>query len=73
MPTENPRIQVMLDHETNGLLADLAATRHCSLSAVAADLIREALELEEDRVLSAHGASRLATTREWISHDEAWS
>jgi hypothetical protein len=72
MPTKNPCIQVMLDHETNGLLANLAAARHRSLSAVAADLIREALELEEDRLLSAHGEARLAATREWVSHDAAW-
>jgi predicted transcriptional regulator len=73
MPTENPRLQVMLDHETQGLLARLAAAQHRSMSAIAADLIRDALDIQEDHLLSRHGDARLAATQNWVSHDAAWS
>ena len=75
MPTDNPRIQVMLDSETSGLLATLATRRHRSISATAADLIRESLELQEDKALSRHGDARVGAALEadtWSSHDEAW-
>ena len=39
-----PRIQVTLDEQSSGLLSVLAAERHVSKSAMAALLIREALE-----------------------------
>lgn len=72
MPTERPRIQVMLDSETNGLLASLAEQQNRSMSATAAELIREALELHEDMLLSKHADERLASTQEWVSHEDAW-
>ena len=72
MTTENPRIHVMLDPETKGLLASLAARNDRSLSMTAADLIREALELHEDAILSAKGDERLSTHSKKIAHQEAW-
>ncbi len=72
MATENPRIQVMLDAETNGLLANFAARQDRSISATAAELIREALELHEDILLSKHADERFASTKKWIGHDAAW-
>jgi hypothetical protein len=72
MPTDNPRIQVMLDTETNGLLASFAALQKRSVSSTAAELIREALELHEDMLLSKHGDERAASTKKWISHKDAW-
>jgi hypothetical protein len=73
MATANPRIQVMLDAETNSLLARFAAQQDRSLSATAADLIREALELHEDSLLSNHGDERFTATKTWVSHDDAWT
>lgn len=72
MATDNPRIQVMLDDETNGKLAALAAQQDRSISATAAELIREALELHEDVLLSKHADERMTTAANWTSHDEAW-
>ncbi len=72
MPTDNPRIQVMLDLETNGLLANLAALQNRSVSSTAADLIREALENHEDMVLSKHADERFFAAKKWVDHDEAW-
>lgn len=72
MPTENPRIQVMLDIETSGLLANLALAQQRSVSSVAAELIREALENHEDQILSDHADKRFSSAQGWTSHDEAW-
>jgi hypothetical protein len=72
MATENPRIQVMIDAETNSLLINFAAQQNRSISATAAELIREALELHEDILLSKHADDRFARTTEWVSHDDAW-
>jgi hypothetical protein len=35
-------------------------------------LIREALELHEDILLSAHADKRFSSSTAWIDHDEAW-
>lgn len=72
MATDNPRIQVMLDEETNALLSTLAGRLHRSISSTAADLIREALELHEDILLSKHGDARFASSKIWIGHEDAW-
>ncbi len=72
MATENPRIQVMLDQETSGLLAHLAEQQHRSISATAAELIREALELHEDILLSKHADERFASAKRWVNHEDAW-
>jgi len=72
MATDNPRIQVMLDEETNGLLGKLAARQRRSVSSTAAELIREALELHEDILLSRRGDNRFASAQEWVSHKDAW-
>ncbi len=72
MATDNPRIQVMLDAETSGLLATFAAQHKRSLSSTAAELIREALELHEDILLSRHADERFTHTKRWVSHEDAW-
>ncbi len=75
MPTERPRIQVTLDDDTSGILATLADKQNRSVSAVAADLIREALELNEDAYLSQVGDKRYEEAQKssrWVDHDDAW-
>lgn len=73
MTTERPRIQVTLDDQTSAMLANFAERSDRSLSASAAELIREALELHEDSLLSRHADERLKRTRKWIDHGKAWS
>jgi hypothetical protein len=72
MATSNPRIQVMLDTETSHLLATFAGQQERSISATAADLIREALELHEDIRLFKHADERFSNVKQWVSHDDAW-
>lgn len=74
MPTERPRIQVTLDDDTSGLLSTLADKYNKSVSSTAADLIRKALELNEDLYLSEISNKRIAEDNgERSSHEEAWS
>lgn len=72
MPTERPRVQVTLDNDTNALLSILADQNEQSISATAADLIREALELHEDIALSKLSDERISETTKWHNHDDAW-
>ncbi len=72
MPTHHPRVQVTLDEQSNGALAALATREQMSKSALAAQLIQEALELREDAALSRHADARLRETPRWHSHHEAW-
>ncbi len=73
MPTHRPRIQVTLDDQSNGLLATMADDYHVSKSALAAELIREALELREDRALSDISNKRIADDKgARVSHADAW-
>jgi predicted DNA-binding protein len=74
MPTDKPRVQVTLDEESNGLLALLAMKHNKSVSATAADLIREALEMHEDLYLSTITNQRILDNADTktISHDDAW-
>ena len=72
MPTDQPRIQVTLDTAINAQLSALAAEQSCSRSSLAADLIREALELREDYALSKLADARLKKTKKWLSHHDVW-
>ncbi|MFZ5912790.1 MAG: hypothetical protein ACOY17_01070 [Pseudomonadota bacterium] len=72
MAADNPRIQVMLDEETNALLSDLAGRQQRSISSTAASLIREALELHEDILLSKHADARYSAAQKWVKHEDAW-
>jgi len=61
MPTKNPRINVVCEPPLYYEIAHLAEDSGASLSAVASDLIREALELREDRSLATLADQRAAT------------
>ena len=74
MPTKNPRINVALEKPIYSLIEKLAKQRGLSLSMVTRDLIRDALEIHEDAVLSAVAEERelTLTDRETLTHDEIW-
>jgi uncharacterized protein (DUF1778 family) len=74
MPTKNPRINVALEKPIYSLIEKLAEQRGLSLSMVTRDLIREALEIHEDAVLSAVAEDRETTLaeRKTLTHDEVW-
>jgi hypothetical protein len=74
MPTKNPRINVVLERPLYNNVERLAERDGVSLSLKVRDLIKEALEIEEDI-----GLSQLTETREKtfsrkksLKHDEVW-
>jgi hypothetical protein len=74
MPAKNPRINVVLERPLYNNVERLAARDGISLSLKVRDLVKEALEIEEDIALS-----QLAETREKsfsrkkaLKHAEVW-
>lgn len=72
MTTKHPRLNVTLNPEQMGLVAELATRDEKSLSAIAKELIEEALELREDIYFSRIAAERDTPDAVWVSHEDAW-
>ena len=75
MPSKNPRINVVLDDNLYKNIQFLAETEGVSLSAKVKDLIKEALEIQEDLYLAAFAEERKKTWDKSTArtHDEIWS
>jgi len=74
MPAQNPRINVVLDVFLYKNVRLLAEKDNVSLSSKVRDLIREALEIQEDIALSAFAEKR---EKSWndsraLSHNDVW-
>lgn len=63
MPTKNPRINIVCEHPLYYEISRIAEEEGASLSSVAHELIREALELREDRELAELADERAKTFR----------
>ena len=61
MPVKNPRINVVLEKPLYNTIKRLAAREGVSLSLKVRDLVREALEAEEDIALAAFAGKREKT------------
>ncbi len=48
MPTKNPRVNIVVEPPLYSVMHDIAASEGVSMSTIARDLIREAIELRED-------------------------
>ena len=75
MPTQNPRINIVLDNFLYQNVRLLAKKDNVSLSAKVRDLLKEALEIQEDIDLSGFAEER---EKSWndskaLSHDDVWS
>ena len=75
MPAKNPRISVILDKPLFNQIAHIAKRDGVSLSLKARDLLKEALEIQEDIILSKLGEDRERTYSNLnaLDHDEAWA
>ena len=75
MPSKNPRINVVLDVHLYKNIQFLAEAEGVSLSAKVKDLIKEALEVQEDLYLAAFAEEREKTWDKSTArtHDEIWS
>ena len=74
MPAKNPRINVVLEKPLYNALHDLAEEQGLSLSMLMRDLVKEALELREDRALAEFAAEREEDfdRSKALTHEEVW-
>ena len=74
MPTNNPRVNIVIEPPLYGLMHELAQSEGVSMSVLVRDLIREALELREDVALAALAEERENTfdRKKSLSHKQVW-
>jgi metal-responsive CopG/Arc/MetJ family transcriptional regulator len=74
MPTKNPRINVVLEKPLYDNIERLAKKDGVSLSLKVRDLVKEALEIQEDIALSNFAKKREHTFRKTkaLKHNEVW-
>jgi hypothetical protein len=74
MPTKNPRVNVVLEKPLYEAVCRLAEKEEISLSLKIRDLVREALEAEEDTALAEFAEEREKTFRRsrGLTHKQVW-
>jgi hypothetical protein len=74
MPTKNPRINVVLERPLYQNVERMAKKDGVSLSLKVRDLVKEALEIEEDIALGNIAEKREKTFigKKALSHNEVW-
>jgi predicted DNA-binding protein len=74
MPTKNPRVNIVIEPPLYGTMRDLAISGGISMSTLARDLIREAIELREDVALAALADKRMKTFKRKValSYKDVW-
>ncbi len=74
MPAKNPRINVVLEKPLYDSVKRLAKKDGVSLSLKARDLVKEALEIQEDVALSHFAEKRDCTFKKVkaLKHSEVW-
>ena len=74
MPTTKPRINVILEDPLYKTVEQLAERDGVSLSLKVRDLVKDALEIQEDLTLSSFAEAREKTFRKSksLTHDEVW-
>ena len=74
MPTRNPRINVVLEKPLYERVRKLAKKEHISLSLKIRDLVRDALDIQEDEELGRFADERAHTFQreQALTHQAAW-
>jgi len=74
MPTKNPRVHVVLEKPLYEAVRRLAKEEDISLSLKIRDLVKEALEAEEDAALAEFAEERERTFRrsQGLTHKQVW-
>jgi predicted DNA-binding protein len=74
MPTKNPRVNIVVEPPLYSVMHDIATSEGVSMSTIARDLIREAIELREDVALADFADTRMKTfnRKKALSHDDVW-
>jgi len=74
MPTKKPRVNIVVEPPLYSVMHDLATSEGVSLSTIARDLIREAINLREDVALTTFADTRMQTfdRKVALSHEDVW-
>ncbi|HSE35217.1 MAG TPA: hypothetical protein VLB83_03770 [Candidatus Paceibacterota bacterium] len=72
MATAKTRINVSVSDEVERALAALAKRDQVPQATKASELLRAALEIEEDRVLDRIASERDGKHAKYVSHEAAW-
>ncbi len=74
MPAKNPRVHIVVEQPLYSVMHDLADSEGVSMSTLARDLIREAIDLREDVALAAFADTRVKTfnKKTALSHEDMW-
>ena len=74
MPTKHPRINVALEEPVYSIIKELARLKGISMSMVTRELIKEAIEIEEDVLLTSLAEEREQSFRksQALKHEEVW-
>ena len=74
MPAKKPRLNIVVEPPLYSAMQDLATSEGVSMSTVARDLIREAIDLREDAALTALADTRIKTfdKKEALTHNDVW-
>jgi len=72
MPTTKKRINITLSKAAEKAIAELAKRDQVPEATKAGELLRLALEIEEDQVWDRLATERMAVKRKTYSHEEVW-
>ncbi len=74
MPTNNPRVNVVLEKPLYTMLHELADNDGISMSMLVRNMVRDAIELREDRALGdlAEGRESNFDRSDALTHDDIW-
>lgn len=72
MPTQKQRINLTVPKDLNKALVALAKRDHTTVATKTIDLVRAALEIEEDIQLVAIAEERVSQPGKFVSHKQAW-
>jgi len=74
MPTKHPRINVALEEPLYDIIGELARLRGISMSMLTRELIKEAIEMEEDTLLTSFAKEREQSFNksQALKHDDVW-
>lgn len=73
MATTKKRINISLPHEEELVIIKLAKRDQMPTATKAGELLRLAIEIEEDQVWDSIASKRDTKNAKFISHEEAWA
>ena len=72
MPTLKQRINITVDADTGWALKKLAKMHKIPIATKAMEIIRDAIELQEDLIWAEIAESRASHKGPWIDHETFW-